>query len=43
MAAEAADYTEKVINDSRLTPEVLEKLYKYRISEEMHTKVKAKF
>jgi len=39
LAAEAADYTEKAIDDSRLVPELLNKLYSYRISDSDHTKL----
>lgn len=34
MAAEAVDYTEKPIDDSALTAEMLAKLYAFRISQE---------
>jgi len=43
LAAEAADYTEKPVDDTRLTKEILEKFYKNRISPEMHEQVQKKF
>ena len=43
MAAEAADYVEKPVDQKRLTELNLEKLYKYRIPPQLHENVQKKF
>lgn len=43
LAAEAADYTEKPVDDTRLVASVLESFYKHRISKEAHALVQKKF
>lgn len=39
LAAEAADYTEKPVDDTRLKDHILESFYKHRISQETHEMV----